>query len=125
MAYESTRAGVATPGAPSPREAVTQAADTSGSAMGRSSASRSERARSRAAAGLEGAAKSVHAGVERAAGAGHSAADALSDSAQYVREHDMSGMMEDLMDVVRDNPRVALLGAAAVGFLVGHLLTRD
>lgn len=116
MAYESTHPGVANPGASS---------EPTASAPGSSSAGKAERARRRAAAGLEGAAQSVHAGVERAAGAGHSAGNALSSGAQYLREHDAGAMMEDVMDVIRNNPGVAILGAAALGFLVGRLLTRD
>jgi hypothetical protein len=66
----------------------------------------------------------VHAGVERAADAGHSAGDALASGAEYVREHDVRDMMEDVMHVVRSNPGVALLSAATLGYLVGRVITR-
>jgi hypothetical protein len=34
-------------------------------------------------------------------------------------------MMGDLMQLVRNNPGPALLGALALGFLVGRALSRD
>ena len=106
-----------TPGVAS--DAVRAAAD-----LGRGAARKADQARNRTAAGLESAAKSVHSGVDRMASAGHGAGDALSSSARYVREHDMRNMMDDVMEVVRNNPGVALLGAAALGFLIGRAITR-
>jgi len=34
-------------------------------------------------------------------------------------------MMSDFVDVIRRNPGPALLGAAALGFLLGRALSRD
>jgi len=92
--------------------------------LGRKAARRAEQVRGRAAEGLDSAAKSVHAGGERVAHAAHSAADALSSSARYVRENDLRDMVDDMLDVVRDNPGPALLGAAALGFLIGRAISR-
>ncbi len=64
-------------------------------------------------------------GGARVAGAAHGAADALHSGADYLREHDMRQMVDDLREVVRNNPGVALLGAAALGFLVGRAVSRD
>ena len=126
MAYESTGPDVKSSNPSSSdapglaREATQAAAD-----LGRTAARKADQARSRAAAGLESAAQSLHSGVDRMASAGHGAGDALAGSARYVRDHDLSDMSEDLLEVVRNNPGVALLGAAALGFLVGWALNRD
>jgi ElaB/YqjD/DUF883 family membrane-anchored ribosome-binding protein len=128
MAYEPTRPDIASSPSSSssvrgePSERGTSAA---ASGLGHAATQKAEQARSRAAAGLESAATSVHAGAERAAGAAHTAGDAISSSAQYVRDHDVNEMMEDVMEIVRKNPGVALLGAAAFGFLMGRALTRS
>jgi ElaB/YqjD/DUF883 family membrane-anchored ribosome-binding protein len=128
MAYESTgpNAGRTTPGSSSPGDesGIGQTIESTASALGRSAASKADRARTRAASGLESAAQSVHAGTDQVASAGHSAGDALSSSARYVRDNDVSSMMDDVLDLVRDNPGYALLGAAALGFLVGRAITR-
>lgn len=122
MAYESTGSNVGRgPGSPSPSEE----AESTAAALGRAAANKADRARTRAASGLESAAQSVHAGTDQVASAGHSAADAISSSARYVRDTDVSGMMDDVLDLVRDNPGIALLGAAALGFLLGRAITRS
>jgi cobalamin biosynthesis protein CobD/CbiB len=59
------------------------------------------------------------------ASAAHSAADAVTQGAEYLRANDVQTMKSDLMEVVRRNPGPALLGAAAVGFLLGRALSRD
>jgi hypothetical protein len=53
------------------------------------------------------------------------AADRLSTTADYMRSHDVRGMMTDVETVVRNNPGPALLVAAALGFMVGRALARD
>jgi len=129
MAHESTNPNVA--GNPNPSSNAGNApsageqAETAAAALGRSAANKAERMRTRAAAGLESAAQSVHAGTERAASVGHSAGDALSHSAHYLESRDVRDMLEDLMDIVRNNPAIALLGAAALGFMVGRVMMRD
>lgn len=92
--------------------------------LGRKAAHTAERMRGRAAEGLDSAARSVNAGGERVAHAAHNAADALSTSARYVRDNDLRDMVDDMLDVVRDNPGPALLGAAALGFLIGRAISR-
>jgi ElaB/YqjD/DUF883 family membrane-anchored ribosome-binding protein len=122
MVYESTGPETFSPNDPlSSSGAEAQAA---ASELGRKAARKAEQVRTRAAEGLESAAKSVHAGGERVASAAHSAADALSSSAHYVRENEMRDMLEDMLDVVRSNPGAALLGAAALGFLIGRAISR-
>ena len=48
------------------------------------------------------------------------AADKLSATAEYVRQNDVNTMLSDVERLVRKNPGPALLGAAAIGFLVGR-----
>ena len=128
MSPETTGPDIASGPSPSsmPRghTSVTDEAAAAASGLGCSAAREADRARTRAAAGLETAASSVHAGVDRAAGAAHAAGEAISSGAQYVRDHDAREIMEDTMDVVKKNPGISLLGAAAIGFLIGRVLTR-
>jgi ElaB/YqjD/DUF883 family membrane-anchored ribosome-binding protein len=84
-----------------------------------------------AASGLESAADAVHQradylpGGPKVASAAHAAADKMSATAGFVREHDVNTMMADVESMVKKNPGPSLLFAAAVGFLVGRSLSRD
>ena len=93
--------------------------------VGARAAQRADQARVGAAAGLESVASSLHEKGERAASAAHSAADAVAYGAEYLRDNDMQTMMGDLMEVIRRNPGPSLLGAAALGFILGRALSRD
>ena len=93
--------------------------------VGARAAQRADQARVGAAAGLDTVASTLHERSDRMASAGHSAADAVSHGADYLRAHDVETMMGDLVDVIRRNPGPALLGAAALGFLLGRALSRD
>jgi hypothetical protein len=53
------------------------------------------------------------------------AADRFSSGADYVRSHDARRMMTDVETAVRNHPGLALLIAAALGFMVGRTLVRD
>ena len=59
-------------------------------------------------------------GGEKVTTMAHSAADKLSATADYVREHDVNSMMADVERLVKNNPGPSLLAAAVVGFLVGR-----
>lgn len=52
------------------------------------------------------------------------AADAFTDTANYIREADWETMSADFEQMVRRNPAPALLVAAALGFLLGRALSR-
>ena len=93
--------------------------------IGAKAAQRADQARAGAAAGLETVASTLHDRGDRVARAAHSAADAVSHGAGYLRDNDVRTMMNDVGAVIRRNPRSALLGAAAFGFLLGLALTRD
>jgi len=64
-------------------------------------------------------------GGERVAHAAHKTADAVVVAADYVRENDVKTMMTDVQQLVKNNPGVALLTAAALGFLLARTFTRD
>jgi ElaB/YqjD/DUF883 family membrane-anchored ribosome-binding protein len=99
--------------------------------MARTATRKVDESRSMAADRLEGAAATVH---ERAADLpsgqrvkelASAAADRLSTTADYVRNHDAKRMMADVETAVKNNPGPALLIAAAFGFLLGRALNRD
>jgi ElaB/YqjD/DUF883 family membrane-anchored ribosome-binding protein len=87
--------------------------------------------RGAAASGLESAASALRdradalPGGERIASAAHATADAVGSAADYVRENDVKSMMTDVHKLVKNNPGVALLTAAAVGFLIARTFSRD
>lgn len=83
------------------------------------------------ARGLESAASALHEkadtlpGGERVSSAAHAAADRLSDTADYVREHNLNRMKGDVITLVKNNPGPSLMVAVVVGFLVGRALSHD
>jgi ElaB/YqjD/DUF883 family membrane-anchored ribosome-binding protein len=104
---------------------ATSEASAATAELARKASRKADQARATAAEGLDTAAGAMHTGAARVASAARSAADALTSSAQYVREHDARDMMDDLMEVVKNNPGPALLGAVAIGFVIGRALSRD
>lgn len=101
------------------------------SALGRAAADKIDRTRAAAAGGLESAAAALHGQADRlpggakVAGSAHAAADALSSTADYVRDNNLKSMTEDVQKLVKNNPGYALLAAVALGFLVARALSRD
>ena len=93
--------------------------------VGEKAARRADRARVSAASGLDTVASTLHKRGDNFASAAHHAADAVHSGAEYLRAHDVETMMSDLKDVVRRNPGLALLGAAALGLILGRALSRD
>ncbi len=87
--------------------------------------------RASAASGLESAANALHdkaeslPGGEKVTSLAHSAADKLTSTAEYVREHDVKSMMADVEQLVKNNPGPSLLAAAVIGFLVGRAFTSN
>lgn len=92
----------------------------------RTAASKMDEGRVSAASGLDKAATLLHEnagslpGGPKVSDMAHSAADGLSTSAAYVREHDMSKMMADVEKLVKNNPGPSLVVAGVIGFLVGR-----
>ena len=93
--------------------------------VGAKAAQRADRARVSAASGLDTVATTLHKRGDNVASAAHHAADAVHHGAEYLRANDVETMVGDLMDTVRRNPGPALLGAAAIGFVLARLLSRD
>ena len=99
--------------------------------FGRTAADKIDQNRDTAAGGLESAAKTIHEraeslpGGEKVATLAHTTADKLNSTADYVRQHDVSGMMADVERLVKKNPAQSLLAAAVVGFLVGRAFSND
>ena len=93
--------------------------------VGVKAARRADRARVSAASGLDTVASTLHKRGDNVASAAHHAADAVHHGAEYLRANDVETMVGDLMDAVRRNPGPALLGAAALGFVLASVLSRD
>src|SRR4051812_32705362 len=94
--------------------------------LGRTAVAKIDENRDTAATGLESAANVLHQnaaslpGGEKVSELAHSAADKLCSTADYVREHDVKSMMNDVEQLVRKNPVPSMLAAAALGFLAGR-----
>ena len=99
--------------------------------LGRTATDKIDENRDAAAGGLEKAAAALHdkagalPGGEKVTSAAHAAAEKLTATAEYVKEHDVKSMMEDVEKLVKNNPGPALLAAAVVGFLVGRAFTSN
>jgi ElaB/YqjD/DUF883 family membrane-anchored ribosome-binding protein len=99
--------------------------------LGRTAANKIDENRDAAASSLESAASTLHEkadglpGGEKVTGLAHAAAEKLSSTADYVREHDVSTMMTDVQTLVKNNPGRSLLAAALVGFLVGRAFSTN
>jgi ElaB/YqjD/DUF883 family membrane-anchored ribosome-binding protein len=94
--------------------------------LGRTVVDKADENREAAARGLQTAASTLHQQAdslpvgEKLTGLAHSTADTLTSTADYVRGHDVNGMMIDLERLVKNNPGPSLLAAAAIGFLVAR-----
>jgi hypothetical protein len=98
--------------------------------LGRSAGARMEEGRRSAAGALDRAADALHRRAEsfpgqRSVDLAHTTADKLHNTAHYLRDHDLRDMMGDFENVVRRRPGQALLGALAVGFLVGRAMRKQ
>jgi hypothetical protein len=98
--------------------------------LGQKAASAVDNGRSGAARGIHGTAESIRSASEYLPGgpsvrqfAGQ-AADTLDSTADYVRDTDATEMLEDLKEQARSNPLPFVVGALAVGFLVGRMMRR-
>jgi len=107
------------------------AAKTAVSDFGRNAAATADDNRGAAARGLQTAASTLRQNADRLPGGetvtsvAHAAADTLTSTADYVRDHDVSSMMADVERVVKNNPVPSLLAAAAIGFLVGRTFSNS
>ncbi|MDP9088277.1 MAG: hypothetical protein M3O26_06030 [Pseudomonadota bacterium] len=99
---------------------------TKAAELSHAAASQIDSSRGTAASGIASAAASLHdhaedlPGGERVANLAHSAADKMSSTADYIRDHDMDAMVQDVKALVKKNPGPALLGAVVLGVLLGR-----
>jgi ElaB/YqjD/DUF883 family membrane-anchored ribosome-binding protein len=99
--------------------------------LGRTAADKIDENRGAAASGLEKAASALHdkaeslPGGEKVSSMAHAAAETLSSTAGYVREHDVNRMMADVETLVKNNPGPSLLAAAVIGFLAGRAFSNN
>jgi hypothetical protein len=57
--------------------------------------------------------------------AGSAVADTLESSGRYLQQHGLSGISEDLTNMIRRNPIPAVLLSVGVGFLIARATTRS
>jgi ElaB/YqjD/DUF883 family membrane-anchored ribosome-binding protein len=123
------------------RDATSQMGDKLGDAastarntvsnLGRSAVEAADNNREAAARGLQTAAATIREradslpGGQKVADFANGAADRLSSTADYVRHHDVRGMVDDLERLVKNNPAPCLVAAAAIGFVIGRAVARD
>jgi ElaB/YqjD/DUF883 family membrane-anchored ribosome-binding protein len=104
------------------RELGSRAAQT-----GRQATEKVDAQREPAARALENTASRLQDGGDRiasaASGAVRSTTDKLHATADYIREHDVRDMLDDVQDLVRRHPGQALAAAAVAGFLVGKVFS--
>ena len=99
--------------------------------IARTAADRLSDTRATTADGLDTAASVLHKGADTLPGGdtvggfAHSAADRLSTTADYVRKNDVNRMVADVETLVKNNPGLSLVIAAAFGFLLGRAVVRD
>jgi ElaB/YqjD/DUF883 family membrane-anchored ribosome-binding protein len=97
--------------------------------LGHTAMDKIEQGRQAAAGSLSGAASSVRSGLHNTSTAidraGERTASTLENTAAYMRDHDVRGMMRDAEDAIKRNPGPALLAAAAFGFLLGSAMRRQ
>ncbi len=84
--------------------------------------------RERASHGLDSAADQLreHAdqipGGQRTSDIANQAAERVEGIAEYIQENDMSAMLSDVEQLVRDHPKESLIAAAVVGFVVARAI---
>jgi ElaB/YqjD/DUF883 family membrane-anchored ribosome-binding protein len=111
-------------------DAVSHAKDKV-SDLGTTAANKIDEKREAAADGLKRASTAMHdnagqiSGGDKLTGLAHSAADALGSTADYIRGHDTSKMMADVMTVVKSNPGPSILAAIVIGFLAGRAFSSN
>ena len=109
---------------------ATQVAKQKAEELGRQAESKMDAARGPAANSLEGAASTLHQkadnlpGGPRVRDAAHSAANKLTDAANYLRTHNVRDTAADVDRTVRRYPAQSLLAALCVGFWAGRLIRR-
>jgi ElaB/YqjD/DUF883 family membrane-anchored ribosome-binding protein len=85
-----------------------------------------DKAVDKTAEGMESAADTVREKLGSSSGVTGTAATKLADGMEktsgYLREHDTQEIMEDVDRYIREHPTQAIIGAVAVGFVIGRML---
>jgi len=80
--------------------------------------------RETAAGALDATDSTLHTRGEQISGAAHSAANKIHATANYVRQTNLKGMVDDFGDTLKRYPAQTLAAAAFLGFLVGRAFRR-
>lgn len=94
--------------------------------LGQKAGDKIDEGRLRTAEKFDSTASALHERGDRfassASNAAHATADKIQVAADYLRDHDVHAMAEDLGGLVKRYPGQALAAAAVVGFLAGRAL---
>lgn len=92
---------------------------------GRKAVDKIDAQRGPAANALDETASALHEKSDKAANAAHRTADKIQATADYIREHDLKAMTDDVGSLVRRYPAQSLAAAAIAGFLIARGLRRN
>jgi ElaB/YqjD/DUF883 family membrane-anchored ribosome-binding protein len=77
------------------------------------------------ASALDQTASTLHEKGDKAATVAHRTADKIQATADYIREHDLEAMADDVGSLVRRYPGQSLAAAAIAGFVLARLMRRN
>jgi len=92
--------------------------------FGRKAVDKLDESRETAAGALDATASTLHSRGDQISGAAQSAANKIHATANYVRQTNLKGMVDDIEDVLKRYPAQTLAAAAVLGFLVGRAFRR-
>ena len=92
--------------------------------FGRKAVDKLDDSRETAAGALDATASTLHTRGDQISGAAHSTADKIHATANYVRQTNVKGMVDDIEDILKRHPAQTLAAAAFLGFLVGRAFRR-
>lgn len=93
--------------------------------FGRKAIDKIDAQRGPTATALDQTASALHQKSDKAATVAHRAADKIQATADYVREHDLKAMTDDVGSLVRRYPAQSIAAAAIAGFLVARAFRRN
>ena len=92
--------------------------------FGRKAVDKLDESRETAAGALDATASTLHSRGDQISGAAQSAANKIHATANYVRQTNVKGMVDDIEDILKRHPAQTLAAAAFLGFLVGRVFRR-
>ncbi len=92
--------------------------------FGRKTVDKLDDSRETAAGALDATASTLHTRGDQISGAAHSAANKIHATANYVRQTNLKGMVDDVEDILKRYPAQTLAAAAFLGFLIGRAFRR-